>query len=535
MKRTLLLALWLTTVAGVEMGDPRLTATIPWNNGEGYVPVVIQVMSPLERTLHIEIDAGNTSADTSLALAAGEQRRLTVLLPANENQWSNHSLKWRSSDGRSGQTHVNVQHRQRAVGIALVGEEAALPSAPWSELFETVHWDRRTHLSSSAEAVQRIAVDLLPDRWQGYPTWLTVVLHADAQQRLSPAQREALAIWTTAGGLLVVPHAAQAAPWRQIGARVHVSSQPATDTRLSELILSKRDEDQHAGQAPTTENGDRVPATGFMFVALCFALLVGPVNLLWVKRRNARHRFLITTPLLSIATCVILLGADALLHGVALRQDVRQLVALDIPNGRAVTWTFSAYYSGFAVNSLDLDPETEAVRPGDDTNPWNYRRRQGNRTFHVSWGDRQAASGTWTTARTISTVRYRSVAAQRGRVEIRLDGDDLQAVNGLGVALSDVRVFAPDGRRWHFAALDAGAQATTPGDGAPVSNPTDDLAVTEFGHVAQRCVQQLADGWWLLAETATPLSPIPGPVGRTSMPQTYVLVARLATPTGERP
>lgn len=516
---------------------PRISATMPWNNSEGYTPVVLSITAPRDTQLQIEIASGTSGGSTSVALTAGEARRLTVLLPAEANPWSSSTLTWRTDHGAVGEFMVSPTHRHRTIAVGLIGNETSLPMAPWNEALSTINWALHIHHGGS-DLVARFAVEDLPDRWQGYPTWLTLVLDSSSQARLSPAQREAITAWTLAGGLLVLPEGGQAPPWRQLGAVVHVSGDPAIDPVLQRQFESKRDEGNESWDLDEVLGAQRVPATGFMIVALCFALLVGPVNLLWVRRRNARHLFLITTPLLSLGTCVILLGADIVLHGVSLRRHVQQLVVLDQVSNRAAAWTLVTATSGFAVSTLDLDHSTEAFRiEGDQGGPRYYRGgyslrgSQAHSTFRLAWGDRQTATGTWGTARTPTTIRYRSVMPQRARVDVRVVDDTLHVVNGLGVELRTIAIH--DGlRSWNLDQLAAGASAVLE---QPVTGQPNLARMERFGSAAQRAIQQQLSGWWLVAATNEPLAPISGPSGIDVAPPFGMILARLADPSGATP
>lgn len=531
------ITLFASLSASLSASDiPRIAATMPWNNSEGYTPVVLTITAPRDLQLYINVDSSSTGGSTSLALTAGETRRLTLLLPADANPWNSSTLTWRTESGTNGELMLSPTHRHRTIAVGLIGDEASLPMAPWNEALNLINWAMHIH-HSGTDVVHRLAVEDLPDRWQGYPTWLTLVLDSASQARLTPAQREAIAAWTLAGGLLVLPEGRQAPPWRQLGAVVHVSGDPVDDAVLQRQIESKRDESNDPGTQDELPGSQRVPATGFMIVALCFALLVGPVNLLWVKRRNARHLFLITTPLLSLGTCVILLGADILLHGVALRRQVQQLVVLDQGSNRAVAWTLVTATSGFSVSTLDLDHETEAFRlETEDNSHHSYRRYSSHRSrathsFRLAWGDRQTATGTWGTARTPTTIRYRSVMPQRARVEVRVVDDTLHLINGLGVDLQHLTIH--DGQRsWDLDHLAAGASAVVD---QPVVGPPTLHRLERFGAAAERAAQQQMNGWWLLAETSEPLAPISGPSGIDIGPPTGVILARLADPSGAAP
>ncbi len=529
MSRWFSLFLLVSALAASEPGDPRISASIPWMNGNGYVPVVITVESPLDRKITFTCTQDENSASTSIAMTAGERRRFTLLLPAYSSGYGNGQLAWRTSDGRSAVESVAAARSGTNPFFYLVGSETALPMEPWQDFSEAL----RFSAPSPKEPLARFDPADIPDRWQGYPTQTTIVLAGAADHDLTTAQREALVTWSTAGGLLVITDSSVAQAWRQHGAHVQVVSAPSINDTFADAVRAHCSDPENPGIGLELPNTDRVPVTGFMVVALLFALIVGPINLYWVRKRNARHLFLFTTPILSLATCVILLLTDIALHGLSLRRGVQQLVLVDQTTNQAVAWTFGTYFSAFSLSSLDLDPEVEAVRLTPEENNWRRYGRRNNSAYRYSldWGDRQAASGTWGTARVNSSIRYRHVSPARQRLDITPAGEQLAVVNGLGTAVSELTVHAPDGRSWYVQTLAQGESGSLAAVDTQVFREELTSARTPFGSAAIRCVNELNTGWWYEARTAAPMLAIPGPTGIDAVPPNGLVVGRLAALT----
>jgi|GEM_PF-4998825 len=535
MSRLCALFVLVSALAASEPGDPRISASIPWMNGNGYVPVVITVESPLERKITFTCTHDENSASTSIAMTAGERRRFTLLLPANGNGYAMGQLSWLTSDGRSDREHIPTVRTGAGQFLFLVGSETALPMEPWQEFSDSLGLST-TGFSASKQPPARFDPADLPDRWQGYPTQATIVLAGDADRDLTSAQREAILTWSTAGGLLVITDGNGAQTWRQHGANVQVVSTPSSDSTFADTVRTRSGDAGAPGVGLDLPDTDRVPVTGFMVVALLFALIVGPINLYWVRKRNARHLFLFTTPILSLATCVILLITDIALHGLSLRRGVQQLVILDQNTNQAVAWTFGTYFSAFSLSSLDLDPEVEAVRLTPEENNWRrYGRQNSAYRYSLEWGDRQAATGTWGTARMNSTIRYRQVSPARQRLDITAAGEQLAVVNGLGTTMSELTVHAPDGRSWYLDTLGQGESGSMTAVDAQVFREDLTSTRTPFGSAAIRCVNELKTGWWYEARAAAPILAIPGPTGTDAVPPTCLVVGRFAVATPTTP
>lgn len=528
-----LLVAGLHAAAGIE---PRISAVVPWGNDIGFVPMVVQVQSPVDREVTLEARSEGSTARVRLAIGGGTTRSITLLLPAVQQYTTHASLQWSTNDGLGGHAPVHWSNSARTLALALVGSEGELPIDPWNDLANSVGWKGYGHGGNPA---QRLDADSLPDRWQGYPTALTLVVAPSAQAELSEGQRQAIAAWTLTGGHLVVTQAGQVATWQSLGVRPQVlTGDPENNQVLRERLLACTSESGDQGATTDLPGTGDVAATGFLILAICFALVVGPANLVWASRRNARHRLLITTPVLSLGTCLALVLADIALQGFSLRRQVEQLILIDQVATRSATWTRSTCFAGYTLASLDLDPETEVLRHNHQR--WENRRRyyrggqDNDHRWDLVWSDRLQVGGTIVPARTNATLAMRRVAPERRRLDVSLDGQRLSIVNGLDVAVRSLVVKAPDGRCWILNGLDAGAAQAVDPDPAATDEHDRILGLIRqhHGSAAERAVT-LADGdWHILAVLAAPLDAIGDPAGSDDTPPNVLLCARIAAPKG---
>lgn len=547
-----LFALFWCGLLGLQaaVNEPRISATMPWTSISTYVPVILDITSPVARDITLTAIDNEQSATVRLTLSAGEHRSYTLLLPAATSTGSRASISWYTSDGISDSTYVSAQHDHCDIAFFLVGSEADLPSAPWQEACDSAKWSQPSY-SSSKEFTARGSVQQLPDRWQGYPNWLSIVLSRAAQVQLSPSQRQALAQWTHMGGSLYLCDQAQAAPWQTLGARVVVANEP-TDAIIADISRKNHDSNYPAGSQPIAGT-EQVPTTAFMIVAVIFAILAGPINFLWVKRTGRRHLLLISTPILSIATCVILLLADIVLMGLSARRNISQLVLLDQPLAQASVSTNATYYAAFTISELKLNGDTLVQhRNEDSTSSYRYRNRSQEKSIDLNWTTQQIATGSWIPARTTVDLTYRSIASERRRVDLRFEHEQLLAVNGFDQPIEQLTVRAPDGRTWTGKNITVGS--STPLTAASLTDlaletkhfkpedqtfpPVDQRLRSRFvpdGIFSQqdlRMATNLEAQGWAYGATLNGSWDIPGPDAKISKPPTCMVIAHIDAPQG---
>ena len=335
MRPFLLLAFAAVSIASVlAAAEPiRIEAVSPWEDANGYSPVVVTVSSDRDATLTLTARTMTAEGTANVTVPAGGSARCTVLVPTSGSRSLYfQQLEWRGG-GLSGSLGITSRNQRNDLALVVIDPSESL------KLKELADSLSRMSITVKEEQVQRIAPNLLPDRWQGYPPWLTVLLTPAGETGLDNDQRAALARWSQVGGGLAVTTTAQIKAWRELGAAPILADPTVALTALSERIKATREAigwQPNANPVPGTE---RVPVTAFVVVAIGFALLVGPVNLWWVRKRNARHLFLITTPAISFATCVALIVVSLLADGISVRRSAVQTVLIDHLIQRSVTWT----------------------------------------------------------------------------------------------------------------------------------------------------------------------------------------------------
>jgi len=187
-----------------------------------------------------------------------------------------------------------------------------------------------------------------------------------------------------------------------------------------------------------------VPVRGLFVLVLLFTLLVGPVNLLYLRRRGRRLWLLWTVPAASLVTCLAVMLYAFLGEGWVQQRRTEAVTVLDQGHRRATTLAWSAYYSTLTPgDGLRFDADTEV----SSLVSW-FPGGPGAAGATVDWSQGQHLASGWLTARLPSYLVLRRSELRRERLELRRSNGGLTAVNGLGVDLETLWVADDDGRIW---------------------------------------------------------------------------------------
>jgi hypothetical protein len=345
-----------------------------------------------------------------------------------------------------------------------------------------------TNASALAEVVPP---DSLPESWIDFSGLDFVAISRDDLADLKPPVRSAVLKWVHCGGNLIVhkagktskdvetlerllglnEHAAVGASWTESRGRQTPSpfmtrqlmlglvcafpdqlpdSQIAWSTFLSSVGVPRSSWMQRHGVAPDlgTEEfynfmnpGIRgVPVYGFMVLITAFAVLIGPVNYFYLRRKRLLWLLLVTVPATALVTSMLLVGYSVAAHGFNIRSRIRSLTVLDQNSHSEVTVARLALFAGVApARGMQFSPET-AVYPV-------FPPMVGPGALAVDWTENQSLTSGWLLSRTRTqflTIRH---AEQRDRVDVKPGQDGgLAIVNGLPWELEAVLVADASGR-----------------------------------------------------------------------------------------
>ena len=528
MSRFLLLFLFFVTYSTTAAELPVVSAAVPWADTEGYTPVIITVSSTSERTLTIRAQVDGVEGRIAMVVGGGEAVRATLLLPPLQTDNTHVGITWTSEDGLSGDLSVSTTanaHRRLALAVIDSDENIPLKSLDFANFTKFSSHTSKGYFPKSGVPTfsARVPRADLPERWQGYPSWVTLVFAASDDLGLAAEQRSAIATWVAAGGTVVIATGAQREAWRKVGVEPWLlsSSEKALVTRLNRI--GSEEENPHVlVSVPGTES---VPATGFMLLATLFAVVVGPLNLWWVRRRGAPALFLLTTPALSLITCVVLLGTNIIIEGLSLRRVASQLTVLDQSHASAIAWTRASYYGGFSVARFDVDNDAKVRRfePEQD-NSYSYSRswRRDTETYAIDWRGGQHLSGEWIPARRNRQLLYVAARTERAQLQLTRKGNQWQVTNGLGTTLRQLIWRDGDNVVYKCGPLQTGESAEL-----AVETGRTAIAMDDFDGAAKHAAAIRNEPWGFTAELENSFGALPGPVSLDAVPLTSYVVGRL--------
>jgi hypothetical protein len=299
--------------------------------------------------------------------------------------------------------------------------------------------------------------------WLGYSRYDGIVLTAEDLRSMSAEVRSAVGQYVECGGTLLV--FGDGAPLPGHWKPVHLSSvsllgcaagfghcyiapekeyssmEPAALAVVMNSWYRTADPWQHT-KTPAEANKNfpvvedlGVPVRGLLLLMIIFAVVIGPANFFFLARRKRKLWLFWTVPLISFATCVVVLGYMVLSEGWEVRSRIEAFTVLDENSRRATTigW-FAVYTPLLPGGGLHFSPQTEVSFQNEDESgsPYSYRRRSGS-PLSIDWTRDQHLVSGWLSPRVPSHFVVRKGESRRERVTITPGGDGRpEAMNGLG-------------------------------------------------------------------------------------------------------
>ena len=324
----------------------------------------------------------------------------------------------------------------------------------------------------------------LPTSWLGYTSAHAVLIGAREWDALDAAQRQALLTWTASGGSLLLVDAPLDTLFPDPQRRPVVNGTVA-DHFFGKVHLLSSAAIQSAGLTDTLTAVDNatpqvwwrlplepisalaaargfrlpipgvnaVPARTYVTILTLFAVLIGPVNHIFLKRRRQQALVVLTTPLIAALFIVVLAGYVVVVEGFGVRGRVVSFTKLDQAAGQAATRAaVSLYAAGGAPSGGLRFARDVAVFPTPlDNAPLSAET--------LDWSELQQFSSGLLNARTPTNFETLAYRAARERLVFSREGGQVRVSNGLGSTVTRLRF--RDGERFYSIAdpLRGGASA----------------------------------------------------------------------------
>jgi hypothetical protein len=482
--------------------EARVWSPWPETVQRGWAPIFVELRNEFafERSIEIEASCGDYGAErkvrTALRLEPEASATLEVLVPLGGMYTNDFQVLLRCDDGLAyfgdtvGSSSANSAFRQ----VLLLSERAPEAGAVerWSEALSTtvIAGPRRVVYTPGGAPTLATSgtpppndVDVahasfagMPQHHAAYSSLDLVVLDPEGGMP-SVAQLDALVAWVRTGGDLLVlgeyaRDSALAAPflaaWMEPRFETKSAAGSAYRCGLGRLFVgdgpgdleygpyvdwAREMLDAHASLTPS--NGPwrgapslpsipglvRLPYRAFAALLILFALVIGPVNFLAVRKRKNPVLLLLTIPAIALLTTVALLAYGILYQGIEVKSASNSVAVLDQREHRSACVEARQFFAGLApAAGLALGPGTIVHAVPPDGSYGGSRKR-----FEVELEQGTLLRGDYLPSRKSTDQVLTVERAERARLDVRRSSEGLHADNNLGVSVSSLIVRDPEG------------------------------------------------------------------------------------------
>ena len=308
----------------------------------------------------------------------------------------------------------------------------------------------------------------LPSNWLAYTSVRAVFIGGDEWALLADGQKDALLTWTASGGNLILvdgvldallpgAHGVPAFdPDRIVGrhffGRVHVIASAMLEAVGLSTVISGTEKSSDplwalpANLAPDwgaiESRGFRLPIPGvdgvpvrtFMIILLVFSAVIGPVSYWFLRRKDQLVLLVLTAPLISLVSIVLLTGYAIADEGFQVQGRAVTFTMLDQAKKQAATRaTISLYAPGLAPAAGLRFPRDMAVFPiGADGNGARDR-------MTLDLTDSQVFTQGLLATRAPTNFEQASFRPARERLTFSRDAGGLKVTNGLDALVTVLR------------------------------------------------------------------------------------------------
>jgi hypothetical protein len=432
----------------------------------GFLPVRVTITNPGEQeaefTFTTTSSDGNyggsgsvTSSTFRLKAAAGKTSRHDLLVPCTTvlNHGGQQSVNLRMSGpfgGNQGGVQTSYSDDQPAV---LLSEPLYTPNASTLDAEASGRHGGGRYGSTSFAA--KFDPRELPEDWRAYSGYDGIALTDTDWGNASPGARNAILRWNRLGGELVIHALSSSSDFASLGIAPEAKGIRSADRSFGKATIVSLAADLKLEPRPTVSRfygSARLPALGksiredfggswplqaefgeqgynyglFILILVAFGIVVGPVNLFVFAKSGRRHRLFITTPLIALATSVLLVALIILIDGFGGRGMRTALMEVRPDDGENSAYIYQEQISrtgvllggGFEVT----DPALLTPVPLASSQ-W-ARLTQGNRgggmRYEVLVRDgKLEVDGDWFQSRSEQGQFVRAIVPTRGRIEAR--------------------------------------------------------------------------------------------------------------------
>lgn len=427
----------------------------------GYMPVRIVIANNQQRPHSIFLsfkdstnydDALSTTSDFSFVVAPLKTSTYDILVPlgAQNGSITYHSLEANLSGSMGKSQYSGSSVFRPSQPAVLLSEGLYTPNG--SALDTEQNSRSSTSYGGSGEGFSsKFDPKQLPDDWRAFSGFDTMMLTENDWSQIPPGPRNAIVSWLRLGGQLVIfstgnPSAGalglpndssfgqilikRIAPDLRLNPKVTVdipSKERISKPRLKSVI----DDFRHAWPIQNAFGEKSFNYVVFILILIVFGIIVGPVNLFVFAKSGRRHRLFITTPIISLATSLILIVLIILQDGFGGKGTRLVLMEVRPDENQNAAFIHQEQFSRTGVMtspSFTIDVPALIVPVPIDSTRWarftdSYDTR-GSYDLQPTDGKLYAEGG-WFQSRSEQGQLITAVAPTRGRIEATAKADTL--------------------------------------------------------------------------------------------------------------
>ena len=291
----------------------------------------------------------------------------------------------------------------------------------------------------SAPSAHQVASSGLPEDWRLFTSFAAVIV--DGRAALGEDAQRSLRTYAYCGGRVVVSTprllptgalktaAAELFGTRALGMGQVAAIAPfdADPARNRQALEGLRPLGQGLWPAPPAMFAAQPipglggpPVTVFLLIILLFAVLAGPVNLIWLRRRRQPVLSVLTIPLLGVGTTALILAYGIFHDGFGTRGVVRSWTVLDQVAGESATVSARTLFAGLAPDTLQVEAGAVVLSGRAGLNDPDLPDR-----WHLD-ADKSLLDGGIVPSRMITPLLTAQFAAADARLVLRRAGDALE-------------------------------------------------------------------------------------------------------------
>lgn len=476
----------------------------------GYLPVRVTVVNQRTSDVELSINASSTSGDYEddsrvnsefeiLSASEGSSTHdllvplTTVLASARHGGGSLVNISMRGDFGRN-TGGVSSNYADGAAAV-MMSEKLHTPNASILD----AELSRSVSGYGSPSFAGRFDPSMMPEDWRAYSGYDAFLMTDEDWNQVSPGARNAILQWCRLGGMLAIYRLSESTSMKSLGIEAASSGGDNTSFGFGRIDLfpipttlaldGKETVNRYRKSSPVLPLNQSIrndysaswPLHGsfgqqkfsygiFVVVLVAFGVLVGPVNLFVFAKSGMRHKLFVTTPIISLGTCALLIILILLKDGIGGRGERIALIEVRPDAGENNAYVLQEQVSRTGVllgASFELN-ESAAISPVP-IYPSAWARLPsgsggGGMRYTMNQRDgKLAATGDWFQSRSEQGQLVRAVVPTRGRIEIKSEGGPPVLLSTFEFPVETIYYADPSGGFWLASDLKPGTNtACTP-------------------------------------------------------------------------